>query len=115
LEFEFCLNFEFWRLKFSSSVSQQSEFTFGTNSSQDGYSRWLAGRQVATAELARRAGLPLGHLVEIWLKDGVMLRGKLRLKEEFLLIDEDAIRHLELTVDRVTFCYRDMDSCVRLD
>jgi len=65
--------------------------------------------------LARRISLPLGHEVEVWLVGGVRLRGKLRLKEEMLVIEEDAARHLELVVDRVPFVYREMESCVRLD
>ena len=70
---------------------------------------------MAAAELARRIGLPLGHQVEVWLYGGVRLRGKLRLREELLFIEEEQVRHLELVVDHVTFAYREMESCVRLD
>jgi len=96
-------------------VSDQSEFNFEPTTSPDGYTRWLAGRRVLAEELARRIHLPLGHQVEVWLYGGIRLRGKLRLKEEMLLIEEERVRHLELMVDGVPFTYRDMESCVRID
>jgi hypothetical protein len=43
------------------------------------------------------------------------LRGKLRLREEMLLVEEEHLRHLELQVDHVPFTMREMESCVRLD
>lgn len=70
---------------------------------------------MAVAELARRMNLPLGHQVEVWLCGGIRLRGKLRLQEEMLFIEEERVRHIELVVDGVMFTYRDMESCVRLD
>jgi hypothetical protein len=96
-------------------MSAQSEFNFDNGSREDGHSRWLAGRRMLAEELARRIHLPLGHQVEIWLYGGIRLRGKLRLKEEMLFIEEERVRHLELMVDRVAFTYRDMESCIRLD
>jgi hypothetical protein len=96
-------------------VNSQGEFNFQPTDSERGYGRWLAGRQVAARELARRVHLPLGHEVEVWLRDGVRLRGKLRLEEEMLFIEEERVRHLALVVDHVRFTYRDMESCVRLD
>ena len=93
----------------------QGEFNFRKAKSEAGYSKWLAGRQVAARELAVRINLPIGHEVEIWLYGGVRLRGKLRLKEEKLFIEEERVRHLELLVDQVVFTYREMESCVRLD
>ena len=70
---------------------------------------------MAVEELARRIHLPLGHQVEVWLYGGIRLRGKLRLREEILSIEEDSVRHLELAVDKVSFTYREMESCVRMD
>jgi len=96
-------------------VNNQSEFEFGTGGTDQGYTQWLAGRRVAAEDLARRMNLPLGHQVEVWLYGGIRLRGKLRLQEEVLFIEEERVRHLELVVDRVAFTYRDMESCVRLD
>ena len=96
-------------------VNDQSEFDFGSPGNDQGYSRWLSGRRLAAAELARRINLPLGHQVEVWLCGGILLRGKLRLQEEMLMIDEERVRHLELEVDHVPFTIREMESCVRLD
>lgn len=96
-------------------MSSQSEFNFGAGKTDQGYTQWLAGRRVAVEELARRIHLPLGHQVEVWLYGGVRLRGKLRLQEEVLFIEEERVRHLELVVDRVAFTYREMESCVRVD
>jgi hypothetical protein len=96
-------------------VNSQSEFNFGAGETEQGYTQWLTGRRVAAEELARRIQLPLGHQVEVWLYGGVRLRGRLRLREEMLFIEEDHVRHLEFVVDRVTFALREMESCVRLD
>jgi hypothetical protein len=96
-------------------VSSQSEFKFGAGETERGYTQWLTGRRMAAEDLARRIHLPLGYQVEVWLYGGVRLRGKLRLREEHLFIEEDNVRHLELVVDRVAFAYREMESCVRLD
>lgn len=96
-------------------VSSQSEFNFSAGETEHGYTQWLAGRRMAAEELAQRIHLPLGHQVEVWLYGGVRLRGKLRLREEQLFIEEERVRHLEFVVDRVTFALREMESCVRLD
>jgi hypothetical protein len=96
-------------------VNQQSEFNFEKQRPGAGYARWLAGRRMAAVELARRMNLPVGHEVEVWLLGGVRLRGRLRLREELLFVEEEQVRHLELMVDRVGFFYREMESCVRLD
>jgi hypothetical protein len=96
-------------------VNSQSEFNFAASATENGYTQWLAGRQLAAAELARKIGLPLGHQVEVWLYGGIRLRGKLRLQEKMLFFEEEHVRHLGLAVDRVPFTYREMESCVRLD
>lgn len=96
-------------------MNSQTELDFGTNGTDRGYSQWLAGRQMAVEELAQRMNLPLGHQVEVWLNGGIRLRGKLRLRDEVLFIEEERVRHLELLVDHVGFTFRDMESCVRLD
>ncbi len=93
----------------------QREFNFRASGSEAGYSKWLVSRQVAIHDLARRMNLPLGHQVEVWLLGGVRLRGQLRLAEETLFMDEERVRHLELRVDKVSFMYREMESCIRLD
>jgi hypothetical protein len=95
-------------------VKAQAEFNFGAIADEAGYARWIEARQVAASEMARRLGLPIGHRVEVWLYGGVRLRGKLELKDKLIFIEADQVRHLELTIDRVTFAYREMESCVRL-
>ena len=97
------------------SGTAQSEFSFGEGESEQGYTQWRSGRRMAAEELARRINLPLGHQVEVWLAGEIRLRGKLQLQEEVLFIEEERIRHLGLAVDHVTFAYREMESCVRLD
>jgi len=96
-------------------LNPQSELNFGEDGSNEGYTRWLLGRKVATEILAGKMGLPLGHEVEVWLIGGMRLRGKLRLQEETLFIEEEHVRHLGLRVDKVAFTYREIESCVRLD
>ena len=81
----------------------------------DGHARWLAERKLAMEALARTMNLPLGHLVEVWLSGGVMLRGILRLREELLFVEEDRARELELMIDKANFKAAEIESCVRLD
>src|SRR5439155_15392297 len=96
-------------------MTRQGQLDFGASADESGYNQWLIGRKMAAAELARELGMPLGHHVEVWLIGGIRLRGKLRLHEEMLFIEEERLRHLELLVDNITFTYREMESCVRLD
>ena len=93
----------------------QGQFDFEAPRTDQGYARWLAGRQVAASELALQLGLPLGHEVEVWLTGGVRLRGRLRVRSEPLLIEEEKVRHLPLRVGLTEFTYREVESCVRLD
>lgn len=96
-------------------MSQQGQFDFDSVGSETGHSKWLVGRQMAAAELARTINLPLGHVVEVWLRGNVRLRGQLRVRDEVLFLEESAVNHLELVVDRVPFAVKEMESCVRLD
>jgi len=96
-------------------MNQQGHFNFEADGTDLGYAKWLTGRGVAVEELARRMHLPLGHQVEVWLHGGIRLRGKLRLQEEILFIEEERVRHLGLVVDHVAFTFREMESCVRMD
>ncbi len=95
-------------------MTSQSEFDFDAAGS-DGYYHWLTGRKKSAQELAQKLNLPLFHQVEVWLVGGIRLRGRLTLQEEFLLMDEEQLRHLPLKVDHVIFHIREMESCVRLD
>ena len=96
-------------------MNAQDEFDFGAARADDGYTRWLAQRQLAHLELARKINLPLDHQVEVWLAGGVRLRGKLQLQEEKLFLDQDTLKQLRLQVDHVPFSVSEMESCVRLD
>jgi hypothetical protein len=100
---------------YSTSVNTQREFNFNEDNHEQGYERWLTGRKVLVAEMARRIGLPLRHRVEVWLYGGLRLRGTLKLKEEMLFIEEESLRLIELMVDHVVFAYREMESCIRTD
>jgi len=93
----------------------QREFDFNQIGTETGLEKWVAARRVSVQQLARQIHLPLGHTVEVWLVGGVRLRGKLRLKEEILFLEEERVRHLELRVENIPFFYREMESCVRLD
>jgi hypothetical protein len=53
--------------------------------------------------------------VEVWLRDDVRLRGKLRIKEAMLCLESVAEHTLQLTVDQVDFRYAEIESCVRTD
>jgi len=97
------------------TMTAQDEFDFGAGSAGDGYHRWLAQRQEALVELARKLNLPLNHPVEIWLAGGIRLRGKLQLQEEMLFVPEDHVDQLRLQVDHVPFLIHEMESCVRMD
>src|SRR5438445_6483648 len=97
------------KIRSQDRMNLQSELNFGEDGSDAGYTRWLVGRQVATEILARKMGLPLGHEVEVWLIGGMRLRGKLRLQEETLFIEEERVRHLGLRVDKIAFTYREME------
>lgn len=96
-------------------MSEQAEFKFDTSAGSNGYQRWVTARRTIAEELGRRLNLPLGHRVEVWLRDGLRLRGELRFKDEFLIIEEDRLRKLVLVTDGVTFTYPDIESCVRVD
>jgi hypothetical protein len=75
----------------------------------------VAARQMAIEAAAQKLNLPLGHSVEVWLRGGIRLRGKLRLRTEVLFIEEDRLRGLALELDGVTFTYAEIESCVRLE
>jgi hypothetical protein len=98
-----------------SNMNLQGQFDFSSSGTEAGYSNWLAGRQISVQALAKRLNLPVGHEVEVWLQGNVRLKGKLRLQEENLLLEEEAIRHLELQVDHVRFRAGELERCVRLD
>src|SRR5436190_12185245 len=92
----------------------QAEFTFSAESDRSGLDGWHEEQYKARQELARQLGLPLGRTVEVWLRDGVRLRGVLRLREEQLIVEEGRRYQLELQVDDIVFRHGDVESCVVL-
>jgi len=99
----------------ASVIKQQANFDFESSGNDAGFVQWRAGRKMAAEELARKLNMPLGHEVEVWLVGGIRLRGKLHLETEVLFVEEESVRHLPLVVDKVSFTYREIESCVRLD
>ena len=95
----------------------QGEFDFSYNHSvatvSDPLAAWRETRRLEQVALARRVGLPLGALVEVWLKNGIRLRGTLRLREEWLNTEEVRLAEIRLEVESVAFLYKEMESCVR--
>ena len=93
----------------------QSEFTFQAGESEAGYAQWVVVRQMASDDAARKLNLPVGREAEVWLRGGIRLRGKLRLQNEVLFIEETQVRNLGLMLDGVPFTYAEIESCVALD
>jgi hypothetical protein len=95
--------------------SVQGEFDFNADPGHDGASTWRRQRQEAVLALAEKLGLPLEQHVEVRLLDGVILQGRLRVREETLFLDRVDTANLELAVGRATFRHGDIEACVRLD
>ena len=98
-----------------SDPPQQHEINFAAGQDEQGLSQWQKARRAALQSLAHKLGLPLGHLAEVRLRDGVVLRGRLCTCEEQLFVEAKRDFHLELRIDRATFAAADVESCVRLD
>lgn len=98
------------------SPPSQAEFEFGApGNGADGLDAWQRQRLEAMRTLAGQVGLPLGREVEVRLVDGVTLRGRLRLREEVLVLDALELGRLEFEVDKVRFGHGEIASCLRLD
>lgn len=97
------------------NLEHQPEFEFGRHSSETGYNQWQEERGAAREKLARKMGLPIGRQVEVWLHNGIRLRGLLLLEEERLWIDNERDFKLKLVVDGVPFTAAEIESCVRQD
>jgi hypothetical protein len=82
--------------------------------SGDGYAAWQQQRLQATKQISQALGLPLGHEVELRLRDGVILKGRLRLKEEILFPEMQELGNVELIIGRATFKHSEIESCIRL-
>jgi hypothetical protein len=99
----------------NTSGQQQTEFDFQTGFGNQGFIHWQEQRRQVMERLTTRMGLPLGHLVEVWLEGGVRLRGMLRLQEEKLFVEDARDFSLVLTVDKTPFTAGEIQSCIRLD
>lgn len=97
------------------NVHQQTEFDFVPPGSPEGLTQWQSTRREATKLLSERLGLPLCREVEVRLQDGVVLRGRLRLREELLFVEQSDARNVELAIGRASFRHSDIEACVRLD
>jgi len=93
----------------------QLQMEFEGRQPQPGYDQWTARRRATRRALADRAGLPVDHLVEVWLRGGIRLRGRLRWQAERVWEDADAERGMNLIVDGVSFAVSEIESCVRTD
>jgi len=93
----------------------QNEFNFQSGGTEAGYSQWVVVRTMAAAAAAEKLNLPIGREAEVWLRNGIRLRGKLRLLNDLLFVEETKIRTLPLALEGVTFSYGEIESCVRLD
>jgi len=94
---------------------QQLELNFTPGRGEEGLNHWHEERRRALEALAQKMGLPLGREVEVCLRDGIVLRGKLALREEQLFIEPTRDFRLELMVDKVPFTAAEIESCVRVD
>lgn len=94
---------------------QQTEIDWSPTGQGGGFESWREQRQRAVQVLGKKLGLPLGHQVELWLRGGIRLRGRLRLREERLFLEDPPDPELEFEVDRVPFKAAEVESFVRLD
>jgi hypothetical protein len=95
-------------------VQPELAFTDAPADAVSGLTLWREQRAEALRLFARRAGVPIGRDVEVWLVSGIRLRGVLRLQDEELFFDA-AAHDLALCVQDVPFRRSEMESCVALD
>jgi len=93
----------------------QQQLDFFSAKTADSYGAWIQERRAKITQLAQQLGLPLGHVVEVWLRGGIRLKGRLLLHEEKIFVPAVRDLSLELLVDGVQFRPAEVDSCVRLD
>lgn len=80
-------------------------------SGEDGIALWRKQQDQHQLEVARKLGLPIGQEVEVWLRGGVRLRGRLRLEE---LFHPESKEGLKVAVDGTVFSVDELESCIRL-
>ena len=94
---------------------EQTEFIFTAGSVSGGLTAWQVARRSAARAVAEKLGLPLDQDVEVRLVDGVVLRGRLRLREETLFLEHVDTANVELAIGRATFRHSEIEACVRVD
>jgi hypothetical protein len=106
-----------WLAKLDQGMEMQfqNEFNFQFSGTEAGYSQWVVVRKLAAEAAAEKLNLPIGHEVEVWLRGGIRLKGKLRLLKDLLFVEEAEVRTLTLVLEGVTFNYSEIESCVRFD
>ena len=97
------------------NAPQQGEFDFAAAGRPVGLTAWQEARRQAARAVAEKLGLPLDQNVEVRLSDGVVLQGRLRLREETLFLDHVDTANVELAIGRATFRHSEIEACVRLD
>jgi len=97
------------------NVQQQGEFDFAAAGRPAGLTAWQEARRQAARAVAEKLGLPLDQNVEVRLSDGVVLQGRLRLREETLFLEHVDTANVELAIGRATFRHSEIEACVRLD
>lgn len=95
---------------------EQSELLFTrTPTGRDGYEIWQEQRRAVVLEASRVLGLPLGREVEVELRDGVSMRGVLRLADDGLFLEVTREKPPMLRIDQCTFHPREIVTCARVD
>ena len=94
---------------------QQTEFAFAASGRPEGLSAWREARRQAARAVAEKLGLPLDQDVEVRLADGVVLCGRLLLREETLFLEQVDTANVELVIGRATFRHSEIEACVRIE
>jgi len=97
------------------NAPQQGEFDFAAAGRPVGLTAWQEARRQAARAVAEKLGLPLDQNVEARLSDGVVLRGRLRLREETLFLEHVDTANVELAIGRATFRHSEIEACVRIE
>jgi hypothetical protein len=91
----------------------QSEFDF-QRAGKDGLLLWREEFRKQQRKLARELNMPLGREVEVWLRDGLRLRGELRFADPLLLPAQCTLENTKFEVGGVAFAFAEMEGCVSL-
>jgi hypothetical protein len=76
---------------------------------------WREQREAAYRQYAHALGLPLRRHVEVILRNGLRLRGRLELAADTLWHDEKRLNRVLLRIGQAEFSGLEVDSCIALD